>query len=430
MKRLVFFLVFVSVSFSLYYTPPLANVSSQNGIVADELKDSFNPEHAKMERIYPGWGKNLSVNASMALAGLTLLIDNATTSGESVRVIVEEGAEMGHILRKHSSTLYCDKNFFDTYGDTLTDCDFDGDGCSEYEEETEIIPRVIITFIFRDINETVEPPTEQVCHYAVCFKKSSTNTVQIPETIEAAMENSSGNETLTVILNGSTTFMYVLDNRTPGGLSCISRPDVVSKTIEFIENRTYLVEGKNKLIFTDAPILNEQWFRNNRFDNVVVSQSRLYKASIFMNTEKEMEFALFAFNMTNNSFGVYEIKSVPINDSTNFVGIVNITPVILDESTQTYAFLYQFNFSYEGLGENSLELNIKDFFGREDSVSQEILSRQLSYNSNKTELGDVFDPETTRRSVYVPMDTLQVVEIGLGMLGILIILLLAYQTKR
>ncbi len=429
MKGLVVFLILASFSFSVFYEPPVANVSSFNGIRAEELSDSYNASAAQNDSVFIGWYGSLLLSANMRIAGLTLLIDNSTTAGKNSRVVVEKGGMMGHILRRGSSTLRCDRDFFDSYGDDAL-CTFDGDTCAEYEYSTDIFYTIEMTFVFRNLSETVRVPEETVVVFGEPFENVLANTVSIPEGIEQAMANASGGENLTVILNGTATFVYGLDNRSYGGIDCISRYSVASETIHFTDNRTYLVSGENTLIFTSAPVLNEQWFRNNRFDNVVLSQSRLYRAEILRNNASAVSFSMYGFNITVNPFGLREIVSAPLNDSSVYVGVVNVTPAVLDRSTQTYAFLYQFNYSYEGLGENVLMLRVKDVFGREANISQKITSRQLSYHSNKTELGGEYDPATARKSAAVTVETLRFVEIGLGMLGILVILLLINQIRK
>lgn len=431
MKKLIIFLVLFCISFSVYYDPPIETVISQNGIYASGLMDSFNGSASKTDSIYFGWyGRSVGFNSSMRIAGFTLLVDDSVGAGENSRVVIEKGEDMQHILMKYSDTIYCDRHHFETYGDEAL-CDFDGDGCSEYEYSADVFYTMHVTFIFRDLVEIAAAPEETVGVFGVTFENALTNTVTIPDAIEKAMVNASGNENLTVIFNGTATVVYGIDNRTSGGPSCISRYSVASKSINFGEEKNYPVEGKHKLVFTTSPLLNEQWFRSNRFDNLVLSQSRIYKAKILMDGELEEEFSLYVFNITENSFGLKEIVSIPYNDSSNFVGVVDVNPYQLDESNQTYAFLYEFNYSYEGmLGEKELRLDIKDFYGNEKTTTQEITSRQLSYDSNKTETRSVYDPETTRKSASYGTESLKLVEIGLGMVGVILIVLLMYHARK
>lgn len=433
MKRLIFLLLFFSVSFSLLYgyeDPPVSSVVSQNGITAGELSDSLNGSAAKNGTLFFDWyGRSLLMNSSMRIAGFTLLIDGATTAGENSRVVIEKGGKMQHIMRKRSEGLRCDRDFFETYGDDSS-CNFDDDSCSEYEYSSDIFYTIDITFLFKDLNVTVSAPEESIGVFGISFDNALTNTVSIPPEIESAMENASGNENLTVVFNGTATMVYGIDNRSSGGTSCISRFSTASKTVYFGENKTYPVEGKHKLVFTVSPLLDEQWYKNNRFDNAVLSQSRLYKGKVYLDGGVEKEFSLYVFNVTENSFGLKEIISIPSNDSNVFAGVVDVNPYQLDESNQSYAFFYQFNFSYPGLGEKELALNVKDFFGNEKTINRTITSRQLSYNSNQTETGGNFDPETTRKSAPYTEDSLEFLEIGFGMVGVLLVLLLLYQIRR
>ncbi|NYZ76802.1 hypothetical protein H0O02_00635 [Candidatus Micrarchaeota archaeon] len=429
MKRLLLLLVFVSLAFSIYDDPPLSAVNAQNRLRATELSDSFNEEEAQVGSIPIDWyERSLAINASMKIAGMTLLIDNATSAGQGAGVIVEKGGRMGHPAQR-SGVGICDKAFFGHYGDS-SECDFDGDGCAEYEYSGDIFYDIDIIFVFGGMNETASAREESVGVFGQLFDNALANTVSVPDGMDKAMENSSGMENLTVILNGTATFVYGVDDRVPAGMSCISRYGVVSQSMHFTENATYPVEGKNKLLFTTAPLLNEQWFRNNRFDNIVLSQSRIYEAGIYRNGELAGNFTLYSFNITTNEFGLSEIVSIPMNDSGNFIGVVNVTPVQLQESSNAHAFLYKFSYGYEGMGRNELTLAVKDFFGGGQNITQNITSRQLSYDSNRTETGSAYDAATARTSASFSIGSLRLIEIGLGMLGVLIMLLLIYQIKR
>lgn len=428
MRRLLLFLVLVSFCFSTYHDPPISAVTFHN--ILKDLSDSFDESIAENDSIYFRWyWKKLDINASMGIAGLSLLIDNSTAAGKDVRVIVEEGGMMEHLLRKGSMSLRCDDEFYRNYGDSNDECDFDGDGCTEYEESTDIFYTIEINFTFRNVSEIARADETNENILGVLFKSALTNKVSIPENIEKAMANSSGNENLTVIFNGTATFVYAIDNRSSGGTHCISNKGVVYKTLYFSDNKTYPVQGRSILLFTVAPVLNEQWFRNNHFDNIVLSQNRIYKAGIYRNGGKQINFTLYEFNITEDSFGLQRIESIPVDDS-EYVGEINATPVYLDNETHTYGFLYQFNYSYDGMGENELELVVNDFFGGNKSIKQKIISKQLSYGGNKTETGDEYDPATTRRSVKFGTDEIRLVEIGVGMLGLVLIILLIYKIKE
>lgn len=432
MKKIILLLILVSLSFSAVYEyddPPLATVSSQNGITAGGLSDSLDAEHSKIDSLYLSWyGRSLWFNSSMSIAGLTLLVDNATAAGENTRVVIGKGGNIDHLQRKWTDGI-CNKAYFDAHGDD-SNCDFDSDGCAEYEYSSDIFYTINITFRFGNLSETVAAADETVGVFGERFDNALTNTVSIPSAIENAMGNSSGNENLTLIFNGTATAVYGIDNRAPGGMGCISNNfGTFWKTISFGENRTYPVEGRHTLIFTIAPVLNEQWFRNNNFNNAVLSQSRIYRAKILMDGEIEKEFVLYGFNITENEYGLKEIISIE-NESAPFAGVVDVNPYVLDESNQSYAFLYLFNYSYEGLGENRLEIYTESIFGMEKGVNQTILSRQLSHNGNITETGSAYEFETTRKSSGFKTESLTLVRVGIGMLGVFIIVFFALQARK
>jgi|GEM_PF-994833 len=429
MRLLLFFLLLSQFCFPLYQNPPVSEVTSHNMLRADELADSFEPGAAENGSLRISWyGRPLALNASMEIAGLTLLVDNATTSGENVRVIVQHGGRMDHLLQKGSTSLRCDKAFFQSYGDH-PDCDFDGDGCTEYEESADIFYTMDVNFSIGGVSEIENADETSINILGSLFKKALTNRVSFPDGIEDAVADSPGTENLSLALNGTATFVYVIDNRYSGGASCISAKQVVFSTLYFSDSAAYHAEGENKLVFTESPLLNEQWFRNNRFDNLVLSQSRIYRGEVFLNGEKEANFTLYEFNITEDDSGLQSIVSIPADDSM-FIGNINATPTWLEEERHTYGFLYGFDYGYgEDLGENDLRLDIHDVFGREESAEQNILSRQLSFAGNKTETGGEYDPLTTRKSAGFGMDELRLLELGIGMIGLIVLLLLIYRIR-
>lgn len=428
-RLLIFFIFLISSAYSFYAEPPISAVDAQNRLKATELFDSFN-ENASQSTMVPvyWYSDSLPVNGSMKMAGLTAAVDNATNAKQNAGVIVQTGNQMAHLLQK-SGTGMCDKTFFEIYGDAA-ECDFDLDSCSEYEYLADAFYAINITFIFRDKNETVAAEEESVVVFDKVFGNARTNVVSIPDRIREAMQNSSGNENLTLVLNGTATLVYEFDNRVPSGGPCTHGYSVISRKVKINGNASYRVEGENKLFFMTSPILNEQWFRNNRFDNVVLSQSKIYHANIMRNGIEAKNFTVCSFDTKKNSFGITEIVSVPMEDAGAFAGIVNVTPIQLEMKNQTYAFLYQFNYSYEGIGRNNFTIKVRDFFGGEENKTEKITSKELSYDSNKTETGDVYDPATARRSSSTSPETIRMIEVGLGMLGVLILIMLVYQIKK
>jgi len=427
MKKLLLLLAFLSFSSALYDDPPLASVATSNRATASSiLFNHFNESIAKSVSIH-AVGNIIYSNASMRIAGLTLVVDNATSPGLNTGVIIEKGGVTGHLMQK-SGIGRCDRTFFERYGDNA-ECDFDNDGCSEYENSTDIFYTINVTFFFRDSSTTEKVNEETVRIFDKTFGNAVTNVISIPALIEQVMENSSGIENLSVVLNGTATAVYDIVDRENAGVGCIDSHTVVFDSMGFSDMAIYRVEGKNKFFFLSAPILNEQWFRNNQFDNVVLSQSRMYKVEIVKNDEKVKNFTLYRFNTTTNGFGLLEIVSVPAEDISTFIGTVNITPSHLDSDNHTYAFLYRFNYSYDGIGDNILALLVKDVFGRSENYTQKIKSRQLSYDSNKTETGNDYNAATTRKSASLSIENLRMLEIGFGMLGVLVILI-AYRTRK
>jgi hypothetical protein len=149
----------------------------------------------------------------------------------------------------------------------------------------------------------------------------------------------------------------------------------------------------------------------------------LYHAKLQENNATIAENRLCYFNVSENRFGIKEI-SILENDSSPFMGIVNVTPFQLEKENNTYAYLYRFNYTYgNGLGKNDFRLEADDVFNGNASNEQKIFSKQLSYG-NRTETGSAGSWETTRKSIVFERQAVQFVTILFGALGVVIIIML------
>ncbi|MEW6722677.1 MAG: hypothetical protein AB1324_05430, partial [Candidatus Micrarchaeota archaeon] len=196
--------------------------------------------------------------------------------------------------------------------------------------------------------------------------------------------------------------------------------------VPFSVERNFTVGGNQKLFFLRSPVLREQWYLNNRFDTVVLSQCPIYRARITRNEEAPQNFTMKEFSMVNDSFGLYSIVSQKLpqsmsagdwSESTNLT-----TPAPLENESHSFAFIYEFNFSYAGLGENNFSLFVEDGALRNASYSESLTSRMLSHGNSTAENGSPAELVPSRPSAEFKKDVLSPLEVGLGLVALVILL--------
>jgi hypothetical protein len=403
----------------VYYVPPVNDAILNNLQLASSLGNWYNDSddlgnwHGSIEYdlsfYYPSehpYPSTLLNNASVAIAGMSLMLDNGTYPypagtfpypSYNLAVLVARGAQMAHLMST-SENLTCDNPLL------YDECDFDGDGCAEYEDSANVSYVGTVTFKFRDI-ENATP--------------FSSTLVQVPPYILDAMKSSSGTEQLTVNITGKIIFTYNINDQ---GTDCVNHPINITPNVSFSTSRNFTVYGTNKLFFLRAPVLREQWFRNNRFDVVVFSQAPLYHADIYLNGNRTRNLTLRTFEINSSSYGVQEIIS-SLSSPDGWSEAVNLaTPTPLEAGNLSFAYIYGFNYSYEGIGQNNLSLVVNDSFLGQARYGEQLLSRMLSYNGTGTENGSTMPPGQVRPSAAFKPDYLASVELVLGLLALLFLL--------
>ncbi len=417
MRSILFVILFVSL-LACNNTLPIESVRNHNLALAKELDGSVDPGNIQTGFIDYSFDNttygSLQVNASAGIAGLSLSIDNSTRY-DRVEVIIERGHEMeslGTIPGADERTFYdlrgkhCNRPDIPNPPFVIM-CDFDNDFCGELEHRQMADYDLNITF-------------EYDGHSAIIPVEG--NVIRVPPSLEETMENASGLKNLSINLGGKIRLWYVLNDRRPYrfGLGCGDGLVNTSKLVFHInDTREYRVEGGDKLFFLEAPVLREQWFRSNKFEMGVFSQSRLYEAEISLNKERICHFNDVDFELFTNRRGIQSIRT------TGKHPIANYTATPLSRNNNTLGYYYLFSCRYEGLGKNNLSIDICDYYGYGASSNESILSRRLSYGNKTDELGMPVKPSITRPSAVVGKDSLGLITISAGMLGMLIILLLA-----
>ena len=413
--RHLFLLLLSSLAFSQFVTPPIIEIAGNNTLLASSLDNHYNASVANNSSVlltFGNYNQNLSVSASIEIAGLSIVIDNATCPTEGLALLVVRGYQQDHLTSLPSggySDFICDYNWFQIMGpETAWRCDFDQDFCSEFENRTFVFYDIDVNFTFRNVSESVP---------------LSSTLIEVPTEVLEEMRSSSGSENLTVSLNGNVTFIYEIDNRTFGASDCSNAYYNVSTSIPFSLNRSFEVAGENKLFFLRSPVLREQWFRNNQFNTVLLSENRLYYAEIYLNGILSRNFTLRDFYIIQNDYGIQEIFSNLSNATEWSENKTNdITPMPLERKNNSFSYVYTFNYSYDGLGNNNLALVINDSclgYARYDDT---FLSRMLSYNGSTTENGSSISLVPSRNSKGFKTETLSSISVSLGLLAFLFIL--------
>jgi hypothetical protein len=413
--RLIMLLLLTSVVFGQYTEPPLDDVAGNNTAAAAGLEGYYNASTAKNSTLHISFGpraRDLELSASLDIAGLSVLVDNMTSPVEGLSLLVARGYIQDHIIAIPSDgylDFICDREWFYSGAQYAPRCDLDDDSCAEFENRTFVFYDVNVTFSFRNVSETV--PLDSTL-------------IPVPSSVMDEMRDSSGSEYLNVSVEGDVVFIYEINDRGFSLGDCSSHYYNVSQAIPFSLNRSFPVAGEHKLFFLSEPVLREQWFRNNRFNMVVLSQSPLYKAEVYLNGNKTKDIVLRNFSIVSDHYGLLRIESNSTNASGFFEGKTNGTaPVPLEEENHNYSHVYQFNHSYSGLGFNNLSLEVTDSFLGSSRYDERILSRMLSYNGSRTETGLPVSETYARGSSPFTKDEISSFDLSLGLIGLVFILI-------
>ena len=417
--RLIAVLVLLSISsaFAAFQAPPVSNVSSDNLDFAPSLDSSFDPSAAFGGQLlvrFAQHNQTLPLNASLGIAGMSVMVDNSTYPVTHLSAILRRGTVLGHLTSLPSSgsnDFACNLNWFQRITqDTAWRCDFDGDGCAKYENSSSASYDLNATFAFRNVTDTVPV---------------GPNVVEVPDDLLAAMAGSSGNETLNVSVSGFAIFSYRIDRRFfISGTTCGDNFTNYTVEVPVSASRNFTVWGTGKLFFLRTPILREQWIMSNSFDTVVLSQSPLSHFAVILNNATVSDSSLRTFDIFTDAAGLEEINSTK-TALANRTEKVNITtPIPLEAGNSSFMYEYDIRYDYPGsaAGESNVSLIVNDSFGGKGNFSDTLVSRYLSYNGTTSEMRTPISSQPTRGSGTFAPDTLAHVEIGLGLVAFVLIL--------
>lgn len=414
--RLIFLLLLAGLAHAQYAEPPLAEVLANNTQAAQALDGYYNESFAQNGTITLRFGdytQSPNISASLIIIGLSPQVDNVSCVVDDMALITARGHAEGPLVSipyEGYPDFSCDKAWHDSIPPPSMPlrCDFDGDDCSEFVNRTIVAYELNATFIFRNVSESVQ--------------LSSTN-LAVPPGVLSLIENASGAENLTINISGNVSFIYEVNDQFIDGMDCFSNYTNFSSSVPINTSRAFVVGGRQKLFFLVAPILREQWFRDNRFDVIALSQCPLYRAEIYMNNASVRNISIRTFIITRDFFGFASMSSnISSPAGWSEYSTESITPTPLEAFSNSFAFVYRFNHSYAGLGENNLSLIVRDAVLSNAQYKETLLSRMLSYGGTTTETGQAISLVPSRPSVGFQTGSLTHLEISLGLVGLVLIL--------
>ncbi len=413
--RLYILLFFSCMAFAQFASPPLDELMANNSETAAALEGYYNSSFAQNGTVLLRVGsytQPANISASVIVLGLSPSLDNMSCAAEGMGLVSARGHEEGHLIAMPSQgypDFTCDRYWFEhgnpDYG---WRCDFDADYCPEYEDELSVSYDLNATFAIRNVSESV---------------LYSSTYLEIPGPVMDEIRNASGAENLSVNISGNVTFIYRINDRVFEYNDCSDNYTNISGSIPISINSTFLVGGSEKLFFLKAPILREQWYRNNRFDMVALSQCPLYRAEIWLNNVSATNMTIREFGLLSDEFGFMKMVSnlSPASGFAEYGGAV-ANPLPLEARNNSFAFAYSFNFTYPGLGENNLSIIVHDSSGNGSQYNDTLASRMLSYDSQYTENGGKAANGSYRPSTGFSRGSLTHLEIGLGLVGLVLVL--------
>ncbi|MFH1785409.1 MAG: hypothetical protein ABH842_03190 [Candidatus Micrarchaeota archaeon] len=391
--REVIILLFFSL---LFAAPPIDAVQEYNSNMANYLEDNFNSNISQSSSTEI-FGQSLDLLTSVDIVGPTLTIDNLTYSTDSISLLLARGHFISHLTSNDGQST-CNVDYH-----PLPNCDLDYDDCAEFEQNSSVVYSAEILFTFQ--NTSVSVPF-------------SSTIIEIPEEITSKMESSSGADQLDVSVSGDAIFTYLINDNEFDGLQCNDNLYSINVSIPISVNDSFAVAGQKKLFFLRAPILLEQWESNNHFDVIVLSQSPLFYAEILLDGNSATNFTLKNFSITTGPYGVERI----ISENT-LLGIEHgpnvTTPSLLEEENNSFAYSYEFNFTYVGIGKHNLSLFVIDNFLGFAQYNETILSRTLTHNTANNSV-------SSRPSLPYPITTLNATQLSLGFIVLIVFLAFVY----
>lgn len=248
------------------------------------------------------------------------------------------------------------------------------------------------TCTFSDVYLTIDEGQKSY-HYSIKVNNQTAATYSAPPSsisafdfplTPAQLEGINATEKMEVRLEYEGSYVYVNNDHTCGGHA--AQLVVVVKAGGHSE-LYYYVENGNVVFFTARPVLGEQWFQNNHFDNLVFSKKKFYKSELYLDGNKSGNARIYNFSIYTDSLGTMFINTSRENNYANatleeYDEVYTPTPLIREN--ETFRHLYEENYTYEGIGYHNLTIVLTDHFLHNYTYSRTLLSRAIS----EAELGE------------------------------------------
>lgn len=408
MRRTLFsgILFLISVSFALFSEPPVNQMTGQNNASAPLLQNSF---LTHLPKSMPTVSNPIEA-ADAIIVKLDPSVDNVVSDKNPPRILWVWAEKHAEYINQLPDLQRC----------------FDG---------------VTLIYNSKTVSSTIKVSFKGETR---SMRNPGSGYLDLPFS-PAELATAGPYEKMTISLSGEFNFLYdrtilhykYLPCSEQGGQGvCVPSCDfysmetgVANFSRPFSSSMAYTVEGGNVLFFLASPVLREQWYRNNRFDNLAFSNRMFYKSAFLLNGLEISNASLYAFDLYNDDIGVWYIKSVNLANKSSGMAfaekLVRVSPNQIQRTNDVFSYLYQANASYSGLGKNNATLALFDRFLNQYENSEEITSRMLSLNSDTMETGEpVMNQSVARPSLAYKEEKLTGIIINIGIIGVFLLIVL------
>ena len=274
----VFSLLVIALLYAQYSDPPISSVVSNNAQVASTLSSvSVSQMNCSVISDPPGIASNVVQAAAIFPIGAYPSVDNRISIGYIPQVAWAWGEQHSGFYEWQTSLG----------GTTCT-------GSASFVNRT-VYPNILYSFKGSGVVDTTPGVP-----------------ASIPQGVVSTLALTNGSDNLSITAGGIIILTYDIDKNTvvcTESTGCTCEYDYIASGLKNItlscgSTLKYAVEGGEPLFFLERPILREQWYKNNLFDNAVLSKRRFYKGGISLNGTSAGNFSLRAFNISTDTFGL------------------------------------------------------------------------------------------------------------------------------
>lgn len=401
-RRIFLFSLFFSFIFSgAYEDPPISEVLAHNQQVAPALVDYIPPGQEGV----PTFEEPVSY-ASMKLLTIDPSVDERIAAEDMHFLIWTWGEHHGERFEK----------------EVAGGCDgHDNEDIKKAKGEPKVSGN--ITFSFMGKRKSVEINPEETI-------------VEVPFSPNELWKTN-GHSELRATLEGRIEFPYETehvrwheecDSDDEGNEDCDCEKTTTrsNSTVvrEFHSSIAYIVEGGNVLFFTFQPPINEQWYVNNHFNNLIFSKRKFYRFVFYIDGVEHGRRQLYTFDTYDDVYGVLYIESEKNEygdgESEETWYKENVKPYLIEEFPETFCYIYRSDFPHYGsFGPKIISTEAYDHFLRAYKYDRFIAHRE---NTAGNFYGDAF----YRPSVSYEYGKINMIYVAFPLLLVILILLVFY----